>query len=237
MASGHRRRRVAFLGLVECAGAVWLVRAGLIALPTSLVPDVATLPGLLGVLAVALLSLVVGWVALTSLAYATARLIGATTSAARFGRVIPGPLRRVIDAGLALWLSVSLLTAGGAAAADQFPDEQATVRPTAAKQTAGARPRPEVPHLGLLRLSHRRARSPATAAPVTGAQASEYTVRKGDNLWRIALAHLADNSEPNVGLGSYWRLVIETNRGRIRSGDPNLIFPGEVILLPPVTGA
>jgi hypothetical protein len=28
--------------------------------------------------------------------------------------------------------------------------------------------------------------------------------------------------------------VIKENRGRLRSGDPDLIYPGEVVLLPPV---
>jgi nucleoid-associated protein YgaU len=31
---------------------------------------------------------------------------------------------------------------------------------------------------------------------------------------------------------AYWRSVIEANRERLQSGDPDLIYPGEVVLLP-----
>ncbi len=36
-------------------------------------------------------------------------------------------------------------------------------------------------------------------------------------------------------MANYWVVVIEANRSRVRSGDPDLIYPGEVIVLPPVS--
>lgn len=62
------------------------------------------------------------------------------------------------------------------------------------------------------------------------------TVEPGDHLWKISDAHLdqalgrpADPEE----VAPYWRSVIEVNRKRLLSGDPDLIYPGEVIWLPP----
>jgi nucleoid-associated protein YgaU len=38
----------------------------------------------------------------------------------------------------------------------------------------------------------------------------------------------------NREVAEYWRKVIDANRDRLRSGDPNLIYPGEEIILPPL---
>lgn len=66
---------------------------------------------------------------------------------------------------------------------------------------------------------------------------SSLTVSRGDSLWRIAEDHI----ETVVGEGlssrqisQYWRSLIELNVGRLRSGDPDLIYPGEVIALPEI---
>lgn len=67
----------------------------------------------------------------------------------------------------------------------------------------------------------------------------EVVVRPGDNLWDLAARRM------NKSLGRpaadhevvpYWLEMIQANEERIRSGDPDLIFPGEVILLPPIRG-
>jgi hypothetical protein len=66
-----------------------------------------------------------------------------------------------------------------------------------------------------------------------------HTVVAGEHLWGIARDHLGAAhgvSSAEVPAGDvvpYWREVIAANRARIRSGDPDLIFPGERILLPP----
>ena len=56
------------------------------------------------------------------------------------------------------------------------------------------------------------------------ASASEYTVVKGDCLWRI--------SKNYFGTGVRWVEIFEANRGAIR--DPNLIYPGQVFTIPGV---
>ena len=79
---------------------------------------------------------------------------------------------------------------------------------------------------------------PATPpfAPTAGAS---HTVARGEHLWSIAAAQVATaTGKPPADLApsdiaSYWLRVVEINRPRLRSGDPNLVFPGEVVELPP----
>lgn len=61
------------------------------------------------------------------------------------------------------------------------------------------------------------------------------TVVQGDHLWKISKRHLEEHlaHEPGNGeIAPYWRTVIDENRERLRSGDPDLIYPGELIRLP-----
>lgn len=65
----------------------------------------------------------------------------------------------------------------------------------------------------------------------------QVTVRPGDHLWKISASHLVDRLEREVGtneISPYWRSVITMNRPHLRSGDPDLIYPGEVVVLPPI---
>lgn len=80
------------------------------------------------------------------------------------------------------------------------------------------------------------AATPAAPPTTTG---GSYTVVAGDDLWRLAARHLATStgrertSLPDDEVRSYWVRVCDANRDRIRSGDVNLIYPGEVVDLPP----
>ena len=70
-----------------------------------------------------------------------------------------------------------------------------------------------------------------------GTAATTWTVRPGDHLWSIAESTLrarADGTLHERQIRSYWRKVIAVNRGRLADpGNPDLIFPGQVIRLPP----
>jgi nucleoid-associated protein YgaU len=59
------------------------------------------------------------------------------------------------------------------------------------------------------------------------------TVRPGDHLWKISARHLHQNS-PDSRVSPYWRRVVAVNTPSLRSGDPDLIYPGETITLPPI---
>jgi nucleoid-associated protein YgaU/DNA-binding SARP family transcriptional activator len=69
------------------------------------------------------------------------------------------------------------------------------------------------------------------------ADLSTVTVEPGDNLWTIS----EDRLEADLGrdpsdleVGPYWREVIDANQDRyVQPGNPNLIFPGQVLVLPP----
>jgi len=74
-------------------------------------------------------------------------------------------------------------------------------------------------------------------APASAAEAARHTVVHGDHLWSIAgqrLAAVGDGRPGQHDIARYWLRVIEANRETIRSGDPDLIYPGEVIRLPPI---
>ncbi len=67
------------------------------------------------------------------------------------------------------------------------------------------------------------------------------TVGKGDHLWKIARSHLEavrGEEQSRSQIARYWQAVIAMNLDRLRSGDPDLIYPGEVISLPadPISG-
>lgn len=69
--------------------------------------------------------------------------------------------------------------------------------------------------------------------PTPGAR---YRIVPGDNLWTIAQRAVSQalGQPPTIHqTAPYWVDLIEVNHEAIRSGDPNLIFPGETILLPP----
>jgi hypothetical protein len=78
----------------------------------------------------------------------------------------------------------------------------------------------------------------AGQAPETRKRTSE-PAAPGDSLWTIARDHLAavgkGGGEPsNRRVAEYWAKVKAANRHRLESGDPDLIEPGEKIVLPPV---
>jgi hypothetical protein len=66
-----------------------------------------------------------------------------------------------------------------------------------------------------------------------------HRVVAGEHLWGIAadaLARATGRAPSDAEIVGYWRVVCEHNRPTLRSRDPNLVFPGELVALPPVPG-
>lgn len=82
---------------------------------------------------------------------------------------------------------------------------------------------------------------PTPAGPGAGTRAPEarsYDVKAGDNLWSIAAAQLAARSGRAVDevseteIRPVWLEIVEANAGTLASGDPDVIFVGEVLVIP-----
>ena len=75
--------------------------------------------------------------------------------------------------------------------------------------------------------------APPAPAPPPAAAANEWVVAPGESFWSIA--------EDVVGAGTtaeitaYWRTLIDANRDRLVTPDPDLVLPGQVFVLPPVS--
>jgi hypothetical protein len=78
------------------------------------------------------------------------------------------------------------------------------------------------------------------APPRAPSPAATHTVTRGENLWSIAAGQVATaTGKPPTDLAPddvapYWLRVVEVNRPRLHSGNPNLVHPGEVVELPPL---
>jgi hypothetical protein len=133
----------------------------------------------------------------------------------------PAVLRRTLDRALVVGLGASIAFTG--------------IQPAVATSSAPAA-RVDVPVV-------RSAAQPTAPAPPVRAHAlttapspNRVVVHAGDNLWVIARRALdagGRGSEPPE-ITPYWRRVIAANESSLRSHDPNLIFPGEAIVLPPL---
>lgn len=79
---------------------------------------------------------------------------------------------------------------------------------------------------------------PPDDQPPNAPAAGTVTVVSGDNLWAMTARHLAAargvdrRTLTDAEIAEVWRVVVRENRSRLRSGDPDLIFPGESVLLP-----
>jgi hypothetical protein len=110
-----------------------------------------------------------------------------------------------------------------------------TAPPT--RPRAKPRPRPTTPPTTTTPVEPAPALAPApraATAPDRRPQTS-YVVRTGDNLWTIARAALiarGTRDPDDTTIVPYWQSVIAANAGALRSGDPNLIYPGEIVALP-----
>jgi hypothetical protein len=67
--------------------------------------------------------------------------------------------------------------------------------------------------------------------PKAATNASTVEVHAGDSLWQIARDHLGPGAS-NAAVYRAYTAIWETNKAKIGTGDPNLIFPGQHLTLP-----
>jgi nucleoid-associated protein YgaU len=188
----------------------------------------------------------VGGVLLLSALYLVAVAAHLPRAASVVGRFVPSAIPRAVDGVAASAVSACLVlgSPAGAQSADQ-PSAEVLAPPAYVPVPAGDGPaagaaapgssvflelNSEVPppeHTGEVPPVTRRAAK-------VGQPVVEHVVEPGEHLWGIAERHLSARlgRVPTVQeLVPFWLKVCEANRLSLLSGDPNLIYPGEVILL------
>jgi hypothetical protein len=201
------------------------------------------------------------WLLLTTLVCLAALARGRRRVADRVARWAPPIARRILQAALVgTWVVVPtvayaapaaplvvrvgasgrLVTLPGAAAASNAAADAPVVRaprspfPAAVASTRSG----PTPRAGPgLSSPVQRAPSPAKRAPAAPqVRDRRHLVRAGDNLWRIArdeVRRASRNPRPDSGaVARYWQRVVAANRATLRSGDPSLIYAGELVTLP-----
>ena len=163
------------------------------------------------------------YLAVVASACALALAAGRPRLAARLSRRTP-VVRRIVEvAAASSWLALSTMPAASALNGPRSPivHDVPVVRapvPVGRAVTQVPRARP-------------RTRPDAATPPRI------HLVRAGDNLWLIAretLVAAGHRLPTDIEIAHYWRAVITQNRATLRSRDPSLIYPGEIVTLPPV---
>jgi nucleoid-associated protein YgaU len=179
---------------------------------------------------------VAGWVAATSMVHLVAVATGAARAIRLTGMLVLPPVRRMVEA----------VAAGSVALASIHPMALATpLEPPRPAPVEAVEPAVDDPERSRRPDPGWTALRPGASGPPRGLASTppgmvEVTVTPGDNLWRLAERRLGEvrGRPPGDGeIAPYWVEVIAANRHRLRSGDPDLIFPGEVLVMPPVDAA
>jgi hypothetical protein len=174
------------------------------------------------------------WLYVVTVAYACARASGVPAAIRACERATPRAVRRVVDRALAASIVVSAFVSPLRVGADPGPRASLDVRDGRDAATRSV----TVPPVGSIPAPPSDAAGPpvVTAAPVV----ESVVVAPGNNLWDISAAALARATGQeragltDDGIAAYWLQVCDRNRNTLRSGDVNLIYPGEVVELPPV---
>lgn len=231
------RRLGAALGFVVAVGVLWIAGRGVLAAPPLSVGGFAEWLAARGAATAAVALVRVGalvaaaWMAAVTAGVALAEAAGAARLAATAERALPRVLRRaaggVAGAGLASVVALGGVAAGPAAAQDlpvavaDDGEGTATMSLLADDDPAPApAPPPE---------------SPASPVPPVG----EWLVEPGDSFWSIAEELVGDalGRHPSGSeVAAYWRTLVDANRTRLVTPDPDLLLPGQSLALPASTG-
>jgi nucleoid-associated protein YgaU len=125
-----------------------------------------------------------------------------------------------LDATTAYWRTLVAANAGVLADPNLLHPGQVHTLPAAA-----ASPGPQTPP----------APPPASARPAASTPATTWTVQSGDDLWSIAQAVVGGTSGLTTSIAdttAYWRTLVAANSSIV--ADPNLLFAGQILTLPPL---
>lgn len=195
------------------------------------------------------------WLLLSSALYLAARLaeVPAALRAVRWA-TLP-PIRRLVDRALAVGLTVgTIVTPAPAMAQPPPPPVEQTYVPTPAGFDQSAEPLvtldgnifippgasipgPTSPVQSSIEPSIEMVGALPTHLLYDRLPNDTHEVAVGENLWSVArgrLSRLPDASPSDSEIAAYWIELIAANLDRLMSGDPDLIYPGEVLVLPPV---
>ena len=198
------------------------------------------------------------WLLLSTLAYLAASMSGRPGTMGAVGWLTLPPVRRLVRRAVALSIAASAvagplapavanLTGGGSVPVVIEVDEGGRLHSPGGPGAPADEDRSDIvvpPHLDPRPPpinTQEPERSPGADPSVDGSHNHSVVVRRGDHLWSLSERHLAQVlGRSDLGeheIARYWVRVIETNRGTIRSGNADLIYPGEVIELPAVTAS
>jgi hypothetical protein len=187
------------------------------------------------------------WLLLSTVAYVLASFSGRSVVVAALRWWTLPPIRRLAGRAVALSLAASAVAGSVTPAAAHLAERGSALEVIVEADgrgqfhpqrigmiSTGEDERPDV--IVPLHLRPAPAVAAAGAPPLDGSISHQVTVRRNDHLWSLSERHLQQVlGRPPLGeheITRYWLQVIETNRGTIRSGNPDLIYPGEVITLP-----
>lgn len=185
------------------------------------------------------------WLLASTVLYSLASLARLPRALRAISSLTWRPLRRLIDGGLASSVAIAIALPAHATVAPGYvpvpasdPPPETTSTNLTIETTIGTPTTAVIsPPIDILYLPIEPAAVPVpVATDDRGTVETEHVVvMPGDNMWLLAERRLRDVLGREAGdheVAPYWLAVIGANRDRIRSGDPDLIFPGEVLVLP-----
>ena len=161
------------------------------------------------------------YMALLGVLALVAALSGAAGAARVALRVALPSLRPLVGPIVAITLTVTTAVPAGAQGRDQPPPVMQVV--------ASSDSNPPVMRL---------VPAETPVAPAASSAATTHTVAPGDTFWSIAedVVRTDGHAPSDHDVVSYWHALIDRNHDRLRvPGEPDLIFPGQVFELPPLS--
>jgi hypothetical protein len=246
--------------LALCLRALHSLGAGMLDVPVTSAEELSvwldrTPPEVMALAVVRLGALATGWyLAVCTLALALTRPFGRTRLAGAAVRVTPAIVRGVVSSGGGVGLAAGALL--GALPSPTIATTALAPTPAAASPVEPMEnPGPETatmtrsaqdgPTAVMTRLPARGGPPAPPARPAPGpdpsnAPSPSWVVETGDSFWSIAAETVSpsEDGEPSdrqvIG---YWRRLVDANRTRLLDpGNPDLLVPGQELLLPDPVG-